>query len=66
MSATQAVDPFLTLNDILEITKVDHSTIYRWIKDGLFPAGIKLGRGCTRWRQSAIIAWQESLEAKAS
>lgn len=66
MSATQSADPFLTMNEIVELTKVNPSTIHRWIEKGLFPAGIKLGVNCTRWRTSAIIAWQESLEKKAS
>ena len=66
MSATKSVDPYLTLPEILEITKVNSSTIYRWIKKGLFPTGTKLGVNCVRWRQSAVVAWQDSLEKKAS
>lgn len=66
MSVPQVVDPYLTLKDIEALTQVNPSTIYRWIDKGLFPAPIKLGVNCVRWRTSAISAWQDSLEKKAS
>lgn len=68
MSATQThtVDPYLTIKDITSLIQVEPSTIYRWIEKGLFPAGVKLGANCVRWRSSAISAWQESRERKAS
>ncbi len=40
---------------------VHHLTIRRWERtDPTFPRSIKLTPGCTRWRLSDIIAWEQS------
>lgn len=61
MSALSSIpiDPYLTLKQILEITQVNQSTIYRWIEAGSFPVGKRLGANCVRWRASDIKAWQD-------
>jgi prophage regulatory protein len=48
------------LHDIVEVeqaVKFKRSTIYSLIKQGKFPAGIKLGRRTRRWPTSHIQAW---------
>ncbi|MBO3760405.1 AlpA family phage regulatory protein [Ciceribacter sp. L1K22] len=65
-AASPKVDPYLTIKDITSLAQVQPSTIYRWIEQGQFPAGVKLGANCVRWRASAIAAWQDSKERKAS
>lgn len=59
------VDPYLTLKDVREVTKLGTSTIYRWMKAGTFPAGKHLTPNCVRWRASEIAEWQERHERVA-
>jgi prophage regulatory protein len=40
---------------------VSRQTIWRWVaNDPEFPTPIKLSPGCTRWKLSAIEAWESS------
>ncbi len=39
---------------------VSPATIWRWVKDGTFPAPFKLGSNTTVWSASAVEAWVES------
>lgn len=50
------------LSDFLEVSR---QTIWRWVREGKFPAPIKLGPNCTRWRLSDVQAWEVSREAAA-
>lgn len=50
------------LSDFLEVSR---QTIWRWVREGKFPAPIKLGPNCTRWRLSDVQAWEASREAAA-
>ena len=36
------------------------STLYRWVRDGSFPAPLKIGPQAIRWRLSEVLAWIES------
>lgn len=48
---------------LIRLPEVEHrvgvkkSAIYKWIKDGKFPAPRKLGTTCSVWPESAIDAW---------
>ncbi|PVY78192.1 AlpA family transcriptional regulator [Tamilnaduibacter salinus] len=37
---------------------VSRITPWRWVREGKYPAPIKLGDNCTRWKLSDIIAWE--------
>lgn len=50
------------MKDVKKITKINSSTIYRWIAAGSFPAGRRLGANCVRWRASDIREWQSAHE----
>ncbi|HCM62356.1 MAG TPA: hypothetical protein DIT05_07380 [Morganella sp. (in: Bacteria)] len=57
---------FLTINEVLKITKVSRATLYRWIKSGEFPAQYLLtasGR-TVRWKSSEVEAWGSKLTKK--
>jgi len=43
----------LRLKQVLEIVPVAKSTIWQWVKDGKFPAPIKLSR-CTFWKEEEV------------
>ena len=55
----------LRTRDVLRITGISRSTLWRRIRDGSFPAGFRLGgRGsrCVGWREGDVLAWLESRE----
>lgn len=61
-----ALDSYLTLDEIKDLTKVSTSTIYRWMDDGTFPKPIKMSRNCVRWRGEDVRAWQSGLVQAAA
>ncbi|MCE6957594.1 helix-turn-helix domain-containing protein [Cereibacter sphaeroides] len=54
---------YLSAQQVAERFSVSTDTIYRWRRDGRFPAPVRLSPGTTRWRLSDIIEFEESLEA---
>ena len=59
----QAVDFFLPCKTVVQLTGLSRATIYRLIKSGKFPRPLSVSAGAVRWRQSDVIAWQQSLTA---
>jgi len=49
--------PYQTRQQLEKLFKVSPATIYRWIKEGKFPAPIHLGANMVRWKVSDIEAW---------
>lgn len=56
MSST--LDRFLQEKDVLELTSLSRSTLWRQIKRGKFPSSVMISAGRVGWRQSAVLAWQ--------
>ncbi|WP_119335144.1 helix-turn-helix transcriptional regulator [Hydrogenophilus thermoluteolus] len=54
----------LRLPEVIAITKISRPTIYRWAREGLFPAPLKLGPRAIGWRADEIDAWLESRDRK--
>ena len=51
------MEKLLTLQEVLELTRVSYPTIYRWLNAGTFPQPIN-GRGRKLlWTQNAIDIW---------
>lgn len=48
----------LTTHDLLKILKAKKSTFYNWVKQGVFPKGIRIG-GNVRWHKEDVDAWIE-------
>jgi predicted DNA-binding transcriptional regulator AlpA len=61
--AVQAIDPhsLLRLPAVLRLIPVGRSTWWKGVKDGRFPAPVKLGERTTAWRASDVLALIESL-----
>jgi len=57
----QDVDYLLPRKAVEKFSGLSRATIYRLIKAGKFPRPLSIGTGSVRWRQSDIIAWQQSL-----
>ena len=51
---------YLSVAQISERLSVAPVTIYRWIKQGQFPAGRHFSPGCRRWSLQEIIDWENS------
>jgi len=46
----------LTSNDIMERLRIGRSTLYKMIKEGQFPQGIKMGAS-VRWTETDVNKW---------
>jgi prophage regulatory protein len=57
----QAVDFLLPRKTVEKLSGFSRATIYRLIKSGKFPRPLSIDTGSVRWRQSEVIAWQQSL-----
>jgi len=47
------------------LTGQSRSTIYAKVAAGTFPAPVKLGARCTRWRAADVTAWLEKVAEAA-
>ena len=57
-------DRFLTLNDVLAITRLGKTTIYRLIKNNHFPKQIKIKHTKkVLWSEYAIYQWMKAQKA---
>lgn len=56
----QIVDYLLRRKTVEQMSGLSRATIYRLIKLGKFPRPLSIGTGSVRWRQSDVIAWQQS------
>jgi len=57
-TVSQHLDPaFYRLNDVIRITALSRSSIYRRIAAGEFPPQVSLGGRATGWRREALQAW---------
>ena len=55
----RADDPLIDMNYITSFTGMTDKWFYKLIKDGAFPAPIKLGRS-SRWLKSEVEAWLQA------
>ena len=52
----------LALRDVVGITRMSKSTIYRRMNDGDFPRNLDLGGNCRRWLLKDVQQWVNSLK----
>lgn len=53
-------DTFLRKRDVLKVTGLSKSTLYREINEGSFPKPKQITRGSVAWSAAEIAAWQDS------
>jgi prophage regulatory protein len=58
---SQDTDFLLPRKIVEQMSGLSRATIYRLIKIGKFPRPLSIGTGSVRWRQSDVVAWQQSL-----
>ena len=49
----------LRMNQIVDLVPVSPATIWRWIRQGRFPAGTRLSRNITVWPAEVVERWVE-------
>jgi prophage regulatory protein len=50
-------EALLRIQVVLQRTSLSKSTLYAKIKEGSFPAPVRLGARCSRWKASELDAW---------
>ena len=48
------------------VIPIKRSTLYAWVKDGRFPAPVRLGVRCSAWRVEDGRAWIENAGQKGA
>mgnify|MGYP003396810090 FL=1 len=51
------MNKFIRLNQVKEKTGLSRSSIYQFIKEGKFPAQVKLGQRAAAWVDSEVDDW---------
>ena len=50
----------LTIREVAKLIRMNVSTIYRLVREGKFPAAIRVGPSATRWRAGELRDWLDS------
>jgi prophage regulatory protein len=50
-------DGFSRIKTVAQLAAASRSSIWRWVSEGRFPQPVKIGPGCTAWRNSDLLAW---------
>lgn len=61
----QVADFLIPRKTVEKLSGLSRATIYRLMKAGKFPRPLSIGTGSVRWKQSDIVAWQQSLSPSA-
>lgn len=54
---------YLTVQQVADRLGVSTDTIWRWKRNGAFPAAVRVGPKMTRWRLADIVAFEATLQA---
>ena len=54
---------YASVADLAAHLSVSKDTIWRWTRNGDFPAPVKLSPQMTRWRWADVQAWEQSRTA---
>lgn len=55
----------MTTRDLIALTRLSRTSIYRMTRQGRFPPPCSMGNGHIRWREADVRAWMEGLPAQA-
>lgn len=61
LDAAQLDAALLNVKTVMATTGFSRSTLHSKVKDGTFPAPIKLSARCVRWHSEAIRQWIDAL-----
>lgn len=65
LHVAQLKDALLTVKTVMATTGLARSTIHNKVKDGTFPAPIRLSARCSRWTSQSIQQWIQALATSA-
>ena len=54
---------YLSVDQVAERFGVSTDSIWRWKRNGSFPAAVRVGPNCTRWRLSDVIEHESQMTA---
>lgn len=49
----------IKLKDVMKLTALSKATIYRFIKEGVFPKQVLLGANSVVWIEEEVVEWLE-------
>jgi prophage regulatory protein len=52
---------FYRINDLVPLTGLSRSTIYRLVEKGEFPKPVKLSARVVGWEEDAVLHWKASI-----
>ena len=55
----------LTINEVLDATKMSKASVYRRIADGSFPQPVRVGPRSIRFRAEEVEAWATNLPTRS-
>ncbi|WP_439618349.1 helix-turn-helix transcriptional regulator [Shinella sp.] len=64
-AAVEPVETLLRLRDVMKMTTLGSTTIYKKMAEGNFPRPRNLGGNVVRWRMSDVQQWIAGLPAQA-
>ena len=47
----------IRLKEVMYLTGLSRATIYRYMRDGIFPLSLSLGGGAIAWSEQEICSW---------
>ncbi len=59
-------DRFLKRKEVESLVGYSKASIYRLIDQGKFPKPIPYNSRCVRWRESDVVAWQQTKVEQAA
>ncbi|MDT1064362.1 helix-turn-helix domain-containing protein [Paracoccus sp. CPCC 101403] len=59
----EAENLFLSVVQVAKRYGVSTDSIWRWTKQGNFPAAVRVGPNCTRWRLADLNEYDQQLQA---
>lgn len=62
LSRSDAGPAFYRLRDVMHITALSRSTVYRRVAEGRFPAPVHLGGRASAWQRDALQKWIDDPE----
>ena len=57
-------DRLMRLKEVLEMSSISRSELYRQVAEGRFPRPVKVGLRAVRWWQSEVEAWRPICRAR--
>ena len=58
-------EKFLRIGSVLEMTGHKEAALYAAVSRGEFPKPVKIGKRCSAWLLSSVVAWQQECIAKS-